>query len=197
MHMSNSSNNEGPFLVMDARGRNEIKVVLEEGILALGGYRDQVRCKLSQVRSIRLMYAPASEYGPAHYAMALRGEGGLRIRLRANADDPIHLEGYRALAEALHHQLSVQPYPIAYHKGMASKMSFWLIYGSIVAVFSLLLVAVIAGTLRKHNYATGAIFLAVSAVVCYALLRFIAKVAKPGSYDPAAIPAYLLPPKGE
>lgn len=148
---------------------------------------------LDEIESVQLDKVSGTQYNSAHYLLRIRAKSEVFAwqALQAQAET---FQDYREAVQALHTALHRGGFAVKYQAGLRHALLYWLFMGFFVALFGLLELAVIMGTMRKGNYYVGLPTMILVPFIAWFFLRFASKFLKPRSYSPLDIPADLLPP---
>jgi hypothetical protein len=145
------------------------------------------------IHEVNLSYVMASEYDVGHYLCRIWTRDGRRLFLRADATDVGDGTAYQAFVAAFHRALVEAGKEVQFTTGMRSRVG----YGILLAGMGLLFTAVVAGIVwamvEKGNVGMGVLLIAVTLAGAVFVFKMIRSMARPGVYDPRAIPGRLLP----
>lgn len=148
------------------------------------------------IREVNLSYVMATEYDVAHYLCRVWTANGAKLFVRANEGDLGQCPQYQGFVLALHKALLVGNPKVRCTTGMRSKIVYGLIIGVFGLMFAGLILGVILGMAQKGKVALGILLIMGIVVGAVFLFRMLRVMARPGTYDPGAIPGALLPMEG-
>jgi hypothetical protein len=190
---------EGPFVLKTHPRRQEQMVTVgPDGLVLQGpGSRDaghqDAGWTYAAMAMVNLNFVMASENDESHYSCRIYMQDGRRLVVRANAGDVVEGQAWQGFVQALHRALVHARSPVRFTTGMRSQWGYRLLVGSMGLLFALTLAGIVWAMAAKGKAGWGILFILVTLAGAIFVFRMIRAMAKPGVYDPQAIPARLLP----